>query len=270
MLCISTSGALGRYIRLAPPLTIFYRSVIGFLFLFFILLIRGKKLKRSTFVSHHILISSLLMAAHWITYFYALRFSNVAIGMLSLFTYPIFTALLEPFFIKSSRLDVIHVFFGFLLLLGIFFLVPSLSIEDNITKGVLFGLISSICYSIRNILLKIKIVEEDAVSLMAVQTIIISIILLPGIFIYKHEHLETDWWAILTLGIVTTAIGHSLFVRSFKHVSISKVSIISSLQPLFGIFIAYLFLREVPEIRTFIGGGVIILLVLLETARDHR
>jgi len=40
------------------------------------------------------------MGGHWITYFYALKLSNVAIGMLSLFAYPIFTALLEPFFIK--------------------------------------------------------------------------------------------------------------------------------------------------------------------------
>ena len=40
------------------------------------------------------------MGGHWITYFYALKFSNVAIGMLSLYTFPVMTALLEPFFIK--------------------------------------------------------------------------------------------------------------------------------------------------------------------------
>ena len=40
------------------------------------------------------------MGAHWVTYFYALKLSNVALGVLSLYTFPIFTAILEPVFLK--------------------------------------------------------------------------------------------------------------------------------------------------------------------------
>ena len=47
-----------------------------------------------------LIVSSLFMAGHWITYFYALKLSNVAIGMLSLYTFPVMIAFLEPVFLK--------------------------------------------------------------------------------------------------------------------------------------------------------------------------
>ena len=54
------------------------------------------------------------MGTHWVTYFYALQWSNVAIGMLSLFTYPVITALLEPLFF-NTRFQLRHLILGALL-----------------------------------------------------------------------------------------------------------------------------------------------------------
>lgn len=48
-----------------------------------------------------LILAGLFMGIHWVTYFYALQWSNVAIGMLSLFTYPVITAFLEPLFFKT-------------------------------------------------------------------------------------------------------------------------------------------------------------------------
>ena len=67
------------------------------------------------------------MVAHWVTYFYALKLSNVAIGMLSMFTFPVMTALLEPFFTKQ-KINSIHIALALLVLIGIYFLVPDFSI----------------------------------------------------------------------------------------------------------------------------------------------
>ena len=39
----------------------------------------------------------LLLAIHWVTFFHAIQLSTVAIGLLTFATFPIFTALLEPF-----------------------------------------------------------------------------------------------------------------------------------------------------------------------------
>ena len=42
------------------------------------------------------------MGTHWIIYFISLKLSNVAIGMLSVFTYPVITAFLEPILLGNK------------------------------------------------------------------------------------------------------------------------------------------------------------------------
>ena len=91
MLFISTSGVLGRYIALPPPVSIWVRSLIALILL--VLYARYKKFNFQINWKNHgaaVCWSGILMAIHWITYFFALQWSNVAIGMLSLFTYPIY------------------------------------------------------------------------------------------------------------------------------------------------------------------------------------
>ena len=89
MLFISTSGALGRYIQLSVPVTIASRAILAFVIL--VLYCRFKKVSFKIDKADRpmIILSGLLMGVHWVTYFYALQMSNVAIGMLSMFTYPV-------------------------------------------------------------------------------------------------------------------------------------------------------------------------------------
>ena len=99
-LFISTSGVLGKFIDLPTPVIIWCRSALGGLFLYLFCRYRKFDIKitsKKDFTT--ILLSAVLLGTHWITYFYALKLSNVAIGMLSLFTFPVITALLEPLFI---------------------------------------------------------------------------------------------------------------------------------------------------------------------------
>jgi len=96
-LFISTSGVLGKYIAMPSEIIIWFRSAFAMLFLYGFCKYKKISIKVPNF-KHHVplIISSLFMAFHWITYFYALKLSNVALGMLSLYTFPIITALLEP------------------------------------------------------------------------------------------------------------------------------------------------------------------------------
>lgn len=100
-LLISTSGALGKYIDLPTPVTICGRNALGALFLF--IFCRFKKLNiniKSKKDIPSILLGAILLGVYWVTYFYTLQLSNIAIGMLPIFTFPVITAVLEPFFYK--------------------------------------------------------------------------------------------------------------------------------------------------------------------------
>lgn len=270
VLLISTSGVLGKFISMPPPVTIWFRCVFAAIILGgycwhqkIDLKIYGKKDFKAIFLS------SLLFGAHWITYFYALQLSNVAIGMLSLFTYPVITALLEPIFFKT-KLNKMHILLGIIALVGIYFLAPEFNLESNITKGVLFGLLSSVFYAIRNIMMKQKIAQYSGSMLIFYQMLIVSLILWPLLFVFEAQPTSEDWMALITLALLTTAVGHTLFVMSFKNFSISTASIMSSIQPVYGVLFGLFLLNEIPSENTLIGGFLILSTVVIESFQSNK
>lgn len=269
MICIGTSGALGRYIEMSPPLTIWWRGAFALLLLGLYCWWKGFSFHLgSRKNSLMVLLTGVLMAVHWVTYFYALQLSNVAVAMLSLFTYPVMTALLEPLLLKS-KFEPIQLMLGGVLLIGIFFLVPSFSLDDSVTQGVLIGLFSALIYSIRNIILKTQVSNFNGSVLMFYQMVVTAIVLFPVLFFYSSAAVPQYIPQILLLALVTTAIGHTLFLNSFKHFSVSTASIMSSMQPIYGIVIAMLFLQEFPNERSLIGGTLILMTVVIESRRKE-
>ncbi len=266
MFFIATSGALGRYVQLPVPVTIGTRAILAFLALYLFCKWKGNSLhiKREDFAI--ILLSGFLMGVHWIAYFYALRLSTVAIGMLSLFTYPVLTAFLEPLILKT-KFQRVHLLLAFLVLLGMYFLSPSFDIQNSYTIAIGFGLLSALAYALRNILLKQKVAVYNGSTLMVYQTGIVGVLLLPFLFTVTPKLIVGQWEALVALAILTTAIGHTLFIMTFKHFNITTVSIISSIQPVYGILIGAVFLSEIPKGTTILGGLLILGSVIIESVR---
>ena len=138
VLVISTSGTLGRYIELPVPLIILLRSLIGGVFLFLFCKLKKLSFKIKKKDRKTVFLSGALMGAHWITYFIALKLSSVAIGMLSVFTYPIITTFLEPLMLKS-KFKKSNLLLGLMVLVGIYFLAPEFSLENDQFKAIGFG-----------------------------------------------------------------------------------------------------------------------------------
>lgn len=269
VLIISTSGTLGRSIDLSVPMIIFLRAFIGGFFLY--IFCKWKKLSFKINIKDYktIFFSGILMGMHWITYFISLKLSSVAIGMLSVFTYPIITSFLEPIML-NSKFKKSNLLLGLMVLIGIYLLAPEISLKNDQFIAVSFGVFSALCYSIRNIYMKAKSSEYEGSILMLYQLIIVSIMLSPVFYFYNVNALGASLPAILILALLTTAIGHTLFVYSFRNFSISAASIISGVQPIYGIIIGMIFLGEYPGVRTIIGGAVILGTVLTESVRSFK
>lgn len=266
----STSGPLGKFIDLPPPVIIWCRCILGGLFLYAFCYFKKVNLKiysRRDFLT--ILISALFFGAHWITYFYALKLSNVAIGMLSLFTYPMLTALIEPFFIKV-KFDPMYIVLSLMVLLGLYILAPEFSLQNSYVEAIIFGVISAFLYALRNIISKKLISRYTGTSIMFYQLAVLTVVLLPAIFFMDTSNISSQFPYIIALGLLTTAIGHTMLVSSFKHFSVSTASIISSTQPIFGIILAFIFLNEMPTLNTFLGGSLILATVIIESVRSRN
>lgn len=269
MLLIGTSGALGRYIQLPVPITIGSRAILAFVLLVVYCRFKGISLRVEKKDMPMIALSGVLMGLHWLSYFYALQLSNVAIGMLSMFTYPVLTAFLEPILLKT-KFQKIHLLLGALVLCGIYFLIPDFDLENSYTLAIGIGVFSALMYALRNLLMKSKVTKYNGSMLMSYQTGIIGFLLLPALFFTKLPELLSQWEAIVALAVLTTAIGHTLFLASFKYFTITTASILSSVQPVYGIIIGAIFLSEYPSWSTIFGGILILTAVVVESVRTYR
>jgi drug/metabolite transporter (DMT)-like permease len=269
-LFISTSGVLGKFIAMPTEVIIWFRASLAMVFLYMYCKYKKIDLRiKSPKDYKPFFISGVLMAVHWVTYFYALKLSNVALGVLSLYTFPIIIALLEPLFFKV-KFNPIYILLGLMILTGLFILTPEFNIESSQVKGILFGVFSAFCYALRVLILKQHVANYNGTMLMFYQTLIITLLLLPTLFFMDVTGLESQFPYLLLLAFLTTAIGHSLMLHSLKYFSASTASIISSLQPIFGIILAFFFLKEMPTIDTFWGGSLILLTVVIESVRSKK
>ncbi|MEA3420281.1 MAG: DMT family transporter, partial [Acidobacteriota bacterium] len=68
-----------------------------------------------------------------------------------------------------------------------------------------------------------------------------------------------DMLLLAILGVLCTAGAHTLFIEGMKQIKAQTASIIHSLEPVYGIVFAFLFLQEMPSQRTILGGVIILL-----------
>ncbi len=265
IILISSAGVLVRYIELSPVLIAFWRGLLGVL-----LLGAFAYFKKSSFKINNkkdmqrLLLSSALFGAHWFTYFYALQVSSVAVGMLSLFTYPAITTLLEPLYFKT-KFNKRHIILALIVLFGLYIMSPDIDFSSDNTKGIISGVLSAVLYALRNLTMKSNTNKYDSSVLMFYQFLFITVVFSPFLWTHETHNTLSFFPYILILGIFTTAIGHTLFIRSFKNFNISTASIIASSQPVFGILLGVLFLSEIPNFNNILGGTLILSTVFIES-----
>ncbi len=265
IILLSTSGVLGRAIETSSTLTILYRALISAIILMSILLFIQKRRPKWVWADlPHLILSSVLLGGHWLTYFYSLDYSSVAIALISLYTFPMMTTFLEPIILKT-RLHYVDVLLGVLVIIGVYIMVPSFDPKDTRTFAIILGLISAFLYSLRNIYVRKISHRYDDITLMAYQLIGIAVFLLPSMFFLGIGDLQNDWWKLILLSLVTTVVAHTLFVRGLRNFSANKVGLMASIVPFYGILWGVIFLNEQPNIRTLIGGAIIIFVVVVKS-----
>lgn len=266
ILIMSTSGVLAKIIHLPAPVTIWLRCLLAAVPFWIALRIIGSRLVILPPNRLPVLMSGVLMGAHWVTYFYALAYSSVAIAMLSLFVYPLFILILEPVFLKTN-MEPRHIPLAMLAFVGVYFLVPEFSISNKQTVGLIFGLCSALIYAFRNIIVKRHIGNIPGETLMFYQVLTMCVFLSPVIFLFEVNlvmDVSDNFFGLIMLALLTTVLGHSLFVRSFGYFSATTVSLVSNITPLFGILLAWVFIGEIPTGNVILGGGLILGTILGE------
>ena len=106
--------------------------------------------------------------------------------------------------------------------------------------------------------------------MMMYQLVVIAIILSPSYLLFDTSGIIEQLPANLTLALLTTTIGHTMFLYCFRHFSATSIGIMSSSQPIYGTIIGLIFLSEYPDLSSIIGGLFILTSVVLESIRTYK
>jgi drug/metabolite transporter (DMT)-like permease len=268
VLLFGGTSLFAKLIDLPVPYVIFGRSAIAAAALLIFAVVFRVSIRPTSRRDFLVLAGlGVLLATHWMTYFQAIRVSTVAVGIISLHTYPVITVLVEPI-VDKTRLKAADAALGAAVLIGIIILVPAFSLENALSRGVLWGIGSAFVFTFRNLVVRRYVQRYSGTTLMMYQTAVSALVLLPVVaFGGGLSATASRWPGLLLLGTIFTALSQSLYASSLKSLSAKTVSIVATLLPLYSAILAAIVLGEIPSVRTIIGGSVVIGAVMLETVR---
>lgn len=246
-----------------------YRTAVAAIVLFVLLTLQKKKITLASAKDYGIaILLGIVVGIHWVTYFAGMQMAGVTIGVIAFFTYPVITVFLEPLLTRSSvksKPQSKDVVIAFVVLIGIFLLIPEINLGNQVTLGIATGVLSALFFALRNILHKNYFSHYSGPHTMLYQTLVAFLMLGLFVEVPPLEVTSQDWSLILLMGIIFTAMPHALFASSLRHLSATTAGLISCLQPLYGSVLAFLILNERVDMLTIIGGLLVVSAALFET-----
>jgi len=105
--------------------------------------------------------------------------------------------------------------------------------------------------------------KYDSILISLFECAAATVVLLPFAFSYYSQASLHDLLLMILLGVVFTALSHSLFIAGLKGVKAASASIIASLEPVYGTLLAIVIVKEIPSLRTVLGGVIILTTAIL-------
>ncbi|QBD74781.1 EamA family transporter [Ktedonosporobacter rubrisoli] len=265
VLFFGLAGVLGKLSALPSPIITLTRVVFAGLVLIIVALFQRTPLRPASRRDGWILCAQgALLALHWTSFFQSINVSSVAIGLLSFSSFPLLTALLEPL-ILQQRPTRIQIFAALLVLPGIYLLVPSFSVQNNTTLGVLWGLLAGATFALLSVTNRWLGRSYPSLTISLYQDSVAALVLLPTLFLIPVTLSWTprELLILLILGICCTALAHTLFISSMRTITAQAASLLANLEPVWGILFGIALLHEFPAPSTWLGGAIILFATLL-------
>jgi len=269
------TGILGKLIHLDAIVIVWYRVIIApvFLALFFVFTKRTLKIE----LKHlwKIAIVGVIVASHWLTFYYSIQLSTASLGVLCLSTTTLHVTWLEPI-VMRRRFSWLEFGMGAIVIFGIYFISGDFNSQE--TKAMYFGLSSALCAALFSVF-NSKLSEDVPSTQMTFYELIIGFIFVSLFLVWQGKLdstiFEMTWsdiaW-LLFLGIVCTSFAFLVMIEIVKKLGAFTASLSINLEPVYTILLAIFILNEheLLNLKFYIGSFIIILVVLLNGIVKHQ
>ncbi|WP_025741478.1 DMT family transporter [Aquimarina pacifica] len=263
------TAILGELISIEALPLVWYRMLLasGFIYVF----IYSKKI--SLVISRRLFFklfgAGVIIALHWITFFAAIKVSNISITLAMLSTGAFFTSILEPIF-YNRKVIWYEILFGVLVIIGLYIIF---SVESGYSLGIVYALLSAFLSAVFSII-NGKMAQEHNPSMISFYelvsgTLIVTLFLLgitffgnsvEGFTLSFFQLSTSDWLYLLLLASICTAYAFIGSVQVMRYLSPYTVMLTINMEPVYGILLAYLIFGDAEKMNPqFYYGAMIIL-----------
>jgi drug/metabolite transporter (DMT)-like permease len=216
---------------------------------------------------------AVLVAIHWALLFQTLKLASVAVAILTVYTAPIFLAVLAPIFLPESRSRIE--------LVALAVSAPGIALIALGGEGgaavdplaIATGLGAAITYAFLVIWTKSLVHNIAPVAVAFWSYALVGVIVLP-FALGSGEFLPhgAEWGYVLILGAILTAAAGVLYMRALKDVTAQAAGLLAYLDPVSASFLAWAILGQDFGWQVVVGGLAVVaggaLVVLYEDAPE--
>ena len=268
------TGVLGKVISIDAVPLVWYRVLIATstLFLWFIATKKNIKITKRQFIQFFL--TGGIVAIHWIFFFYAIKVSTVSVTLVCLSSFTLFTAILEPL-IKKQSIQMGDVLIGLLIILGIYMIFK---FEGQYTLGIIFGLLAAVASSLFSTI-NSTLVQKSEPSIIGFYELVGGLFWITIYRIYDGSFQNmsfnlsvNNWIYIGILGTLCTSVAYVAGVSVMRTLSAFRVALVTNLEPVYGIILAYFFFKDKEQMTDgfYIGAMIILGAVFLYPVYKKR
>ncbi|HEY2970229.1 MAG TPA: DMT family transporter [Casimicrobiaceae bacterium] len=268
VLLFGFAGLFGKWLSLPPVTIVFGRAAVAGMALALLFPLAGERAEARVSFEWKLAASGALLALHWVAFFQAIQTASVAVGLLGFASFPLFVLLLEAGQ-RQRRLRLVEWVTAGLVTGGLLLVVPEFRWQNRIVHGLSWGIVSGFTFALLAVANRALSARHPASAIAFWQNTCAAACLLP---LVAFTAVVPDARAVLllvVLGVVCTALAHTLFIRSLRALSAHTASVVAALEPVHGIALALLLLGEIPPART-VAGGVLIVGAALYATRTSK
>ncbi|MBP6549475.1 MAG: DMT family transporter [Flavobacterium sp.] len=267
------TAVLGALITINADALVWYRMLIASVFLVFFILHKKKSFVVPPKEFVKLIFVGFLIAIHWIFFFKAIHISNVSITLAVFSLGAFFASLLEPLFYGRKVLWY-EVFFGLVIIAGLGII---LQVEMNYFAGMMYALVSVIV-GVLFTLMNGKLTEKHDSSVITFYEFLAGVVFISIYFLFENKFdanffmlTANDWILLLILSSVCTAYAFTASVKVMRKLSPYTIMLTTSLEPVYGIILAYFILgdKEKMSFEFYVGALLIVLTVILNGVVKH-
>ncbi|RZS93223.1 DMT family transporter [Aquimarina brevivitae] len=268
------TAILGELITIEALPLVWYRMLTATIFIFIYIKLMKIPLQVSKQDFYLLSFAGAVIALHWITFFGAIKASNVSITLSILSSGAFFTSLLEPLFYKR-KIIWYEVLFGLIVIGGLYIIFK---VEGEYVTGIILAIISAFLSAVFSLIngklakrhnpSRISFYELGCgVGLITIYLLITSVLGKTDLGFTKAFFIlsASDWMYLMILSIICTAYAFIASVKVMKFLSPYTVMLTINLEPVYGIFLAFLIFGDAEQmsVQFYYGAAIILATVLL-------